>query len=66
MTQADLLNDRVLEHDRYALRAFVNLHGRNWRSRMRALWNSSQDIGWQRRLRNTVGPSGLDRVTPKA
>jgi len=57
------LDERVLEHDRYALQAFINLNGRNWRSKMRRLWDTYQDFGWQRRLRNTVGPTGLDRVS---
>lgn len=45
-----------------ALQAYAAEHGRYWKSKLRELWMTGQDSGPLRRVRNIVGPSGLDRV----
>ena len=60
----DIYQDKVNAPtlDQLALEAFAQRHGRNWRARLRDQWTSSQDFGWQRRLRDSVGPEGLDKL----
>ena len=60
----DICQDQVhaAGADQLALEAFTQRHGRNWRARLRDQWTSSQDFGWQRRLRNSVGSEGLDKL----
>jgi len=44
------------------LRQFAQENGRTWRAKLRHLWNIGQDEGLLRQARNTIGPSGLDKV----
>ena len=49
------------------LREFAAEHGRRWRSVLRELWMSGCDVAEPRghllrQVRNTVGPSGLDKI----
>jgi hypothetical protein len=44
------------------LKQFAKENGRNWKSKLRALWNTGKDEGLLRLARNTIGPSGLDKV----
>ena len=45
-----------------AVIAFANANGRTWRAKLRSLWNSGRDTGLLRQARNTIGPSGIDRL----
>src|SRR6266852_817706 len=42
--------------------AFYRTNGGNWRTNIRANWNTDRDQGALRRLRNTVGPSDLNKI----
>lgn len=46
-----------------ALRVFASKHGRQWRSKLLALWTSGKDTGSLRVARNVFGPSGLKGVS---
>lgn len=48
-----------------ALQAFAKTHGRNWRSALRALWESGEDDGPLRECRNVIGPTRLAKVFPE-
>lgn len=52
-------------HDRYALEVFIRRHGPRWYTELRELWNTGRDSGWQRRIRNSIGPSGLVKPMSK-
>ena len=45
-----------------ALHAFRRENGRNWRAKLRELWNQGKDEGELRYIRNTLGPRGIDRL----
>ncbi len=47
---------------RSALRTFARAHGRYWKRALSDLWTSGRDEGVLRRVRNTIGPSGLIRL----
>jgi hypothetical protein len=46
-----------------ALKKFAAIYGRNWKQELRDAWMSGdgRDIGELRQLRNTLGPSWLNR-----
>ena len=49
------------------LRTFAAANGRTWRSMLRTLWMTGADAAERdghllRQVRNSVGPSGLDRI----
>lgn len=50
---------------RLRIKQFADQNGRTWKSKLRALWTSGKDEGLLRQARNIIGPSGLDRVTPR-
>ena len=59
--------DALTFHDKDALRRFRDSHGRTWKSKLRELWpvaalDRHPDAAALRRIRNAVGPSGLDRI----
>lgn len=56
---------RVTTEMRRWLAVYAQAHGRTWKSRLRALWDSGEDEGIGRELRNIIGPRGLDRITPR-
>ena len=58
--------DALSLEDRLALQAFADDHGRLWKSRLKALWLDGQDTGALRRLRNQLGPAGLDGIRLQA
>lgn len=45
-----------------ALKDFVRVNGRTWRSKLREAWLNEEPI--LREVRNRVGPSGLKRLKP--
>ena len=45
-----------------ALRTFAAMHGRTWKHQLMELWQSGQDIGYLRQIRNTIGPRGLATI----
>jgi hypothetical protein len=46
-----------------AMEQFALENGRNWRSKLRQLWNSGKDEGGLRLARNVYGPSKIDKFT---
>ena len=49
------------------LREFAAKHGDNWKDKLRALWLSGKDASEPggyllRQVRNTLGPSGIERL----
>jgi hypothetical protein len=52
--------DRFLA--KVAVAEFRAANGRQWKSKLRALWNSGKDTGDLRLARNVLGPSGLDSI----
>ena len=45
-----------------ALESFAAEHGRNWKSKLRNLWDTDADEGELRRARNIIGPRALSNV----
>jgi hypothetical protein len=58
-------NCRVSDADWRELVAYAKEFGRVWRSRLLARWQSGNDEGWQRRIRNVVGPASLYWIKPE-
>jgi hypothetical protein len=56
---------RVSDADWRELIAYAKEFGRVWRSRLLARWQSGNDEGWQRRIRNVVGPASLYWIKPE-
>ncbi len=56
------MSNEQQQHDLRALKAFAIRHGYQWRNELRSLWAADNDLGWQRRLRNTAGSAGLDKI----
>jgi hypothetical protein len=50
---------RLTPEDRGSLLQFRAQHGRTWRAALREEWRQGNDCGWVRRVRNTLGPSGI-------
>ena len=45
-----------------AIEQYAVDNGRQWRSRLRRLWEAGLDTGDLRLARNIIGPSNLDRI----
>ncbi len=54
--------DRLSQSDATELRQYAIAHGRTWRMSLRAVWGSRHELGWQRRVRNVIGPRELSSV----
>jgi hypothetical protein len=55
----------VTDDIRRRLKVFAATQGRNWKAALRLLWLRGEDEGLLRQARNTIGPSGLDRISPR-
>lgn len=68
MQQAELSHLWIItDEQRDRLRQFKDEHGRNWKDKLRLLWMKGTDTAESgghllRQVRNTVGPSGLEKV----
>jgi hypothetical protein len=49
-----------------ALRDYAKENGRNWKAKLRALWESGKDEGYLRQARNRIGPRALTDYQPPA
>ena len=48
-----------------ALSAFKRKNGWTWKAALRELWLQGKDEGALRRVRNSIGPRLLDKITPR-
>lgn len=65
------MQPEITQEAREALQRFSAKHGRYWKSKLIALWVNGQDDrqedgGTLRRLRNTIGPTGLQALRLEA
>ena len=58
---------RLSVDDLAELRTFTDKEGRTWKAKLRQLWleNGDVDNPALRRVRNIIGPSGLDKVAAR-
>lgn len=48
---------------RVALKKYISNNGRTWKSKLRHAWERAETEGALQQLRNTLGPSWLDKVS---
>lgn len=57
--RSEAILTKLTPEDRGSLMQFRAQNGRTWRAALREEWIQGQDCGWVRRVRNTLGPSGI-------